>query len=62
MLDPWIMTNPKTPAEYKDYDKSGKIDLILVSHAHFDHPADAPALGPSATKVMILRPGEKLKF
>src|SRR5919199_1923772 len=44
MLDPWITTNPKTPAEWKDLDKLGKLDLILVTHAHGDHVGDAPAL------------------
>ena len=37
MIDPWITTNPKTPAQYKNLDALGKIDLILVSHAHGDH-------------------------
>jgi L-ascorbate metabolism protein UlaG (beta-lactamase superfamily) len=44
MIDPWILQNPKTPAEWKDLDKLGKIDLVLVSHAHGDHYGDAPAI------------------
>lgn len=44
MIDPWITTNPKTPPEYKNLDALGKVDLILVTHAHFDHMADGPAL------------------
>lgn len=44
VVDPWLITNPKTPAAYKDLDALGKVDLILVSHAHFDHFTDAPAL------------------
>lgn len=44
MIDPWILTNPKTPAQYKNLEALGKIDVILVTHAHFDHMADAPAL------------------
>ncbi len=44
VIDPWVKTNPKTPAAYKDLDALGKVDLILVSHAHFDHFADAPEL------------------
>lgn len=44
MIDPWLRTNPKTPAKYKDLDALGKVDLILVTHGHFDHFADAPAL------------------
>jgi L-ascorbate metabolism protein UlaG (beta-lactamase superfamily) len=44
MLDPWLVNNPKTPAAFKNLEALGKIDLILVSHAHGDHFADAPAL------------------
>ena len=44
MVDPWITTNPKTPAQYKTLDALGKIDLILVTHAHGDHLGDAVAL------------------
>lgn len=44
VIDPWLQTNPKTPAAYKKLESLGKVDLILVSHGHFDHMADAPAL------------------
>lgn len=44
MIDPWLQTNPKTPADWKKLEALGKIDLILVSHAHFDHFADAVPL------------------
>ena len=44
LIDPWLTTNPKTPAQYKNLDALGKIDLILVTHAHGDHLGDAPAL------------------
>jgi L-ascorbate metabolism protein UlaG (beta-lactamase superfamily) len=44
VIDPWVTSNPKTPAKWKDLDALGKVDIILVTHAHFDHFADAPAL------------------
>ncbi|TFZ08194.1 metal-dependent hydrolase [Ramlibacter humi] len=44
VIDPWLKTNPKTPANFKDLNALGKVDLILVTHAHFDHFADAPEL------------------
>jgi L-ascorbate metabolism protein UlaG (beta-lactamase superfamily) len=44
MIDPFIAKNPKTPDALKDLDKVGKLDLVLVTHGHFDHTADAPAL------------------
>ncbi|MEO7392870.1 MAG: metal-dependent hydrolase [Ramlibacter sp.] len=44
VIDPWLTSNPKTPANFKDLAALGKVDLILVTHAHFDHFQDAPAL------------------
>lgn len=44
VIDPWLTSNPKTPAEFKKLEALGKVDLILVTHGHFDHFADAPAL------------------
>ncbi len=44
VIDPYITGNPKTPPQYKNLDVLGKVDLILVTHAHGDHFADAPAL------------------
>jgi L-ascorbate metabolism protein UlaG (beta-lactamase superfamily) len=37
VIDPFLTGNPKTPAEYKDLAKLGKVDLILVTHGHSDH-------------------------
>jgi L-ascorbate metabolism protein UlaG (beta-lactamase superfamily) len=44
VIDPWLTSNPKTPEAYRKLEALGKVDLILVSHGHFDHIADAPAL------------------
>lgn len=44
VVDPWLTTNPKTPVEYKNLDALGKVDLVLVTHAHGDHLGDGPAL------------------
>lgn len=44
VIDPWLKTNPKTPAQWKQLQALGKVDLILVTHGHFDHFADAPEL------------------
>ena len=52
LLDPFILKNPKTPKELKDLSLF-KPDLILVTHSHFDHSADAVAIA-KATGVKIL--------
>lgn len=44
VIDPWLTSNPKTPPAYKHLAALGKVDLILVTHGHNDHFADAPAL------------------
>jgi len=44
VVDPWLRTNPKTPASFKNLEALGKVDLVLVTHGHFDHVADAPDL------------------
>lgn len=66
MIDPFITKNPKTPAELKDLSKLGKIDLILVTHAHGDHLGDsvelakthnAPLIGPAGMNQQLLTLG-----
>lgn len=44
LIDPWLLQNPKTPPEYKKLEALGRIDVLLVTHGHADHFADAPAL------------------
>lgn len=45
VIDPWITGGPKAPAPYKtDLAALGKVDVLLVTHAHVDHIGDAPAL------------------
>jgi L-ascorbate metabolism protein UlaG (beta-lactamase superfamily) len=44
LVDPFLTKNPKTPPEHKDLAALGRIDLILVTHAHGDHVGDGPVL------------------
>jgi L-ascorbate metabolism protein UlaG (beta-lactamase superfamily) len=44
LIDPYLTKNPKAPEKYKRLAALGKIDLILVTHAHGDHVGDGPAL------------------
>ena len=57
VTDPWLRTNRLTPPEYKNLEHFGKIDVLLVSHGHFDHIADAPALA-QMYKVPLRGPGD----
>jgi L-ascorbate metabolism protein UlaG (beta-lactamase superfamily) len=38
LIDPWVMNNPVTPPNLKTVDRC---DLMLITHAHFDHIGDA---------------------
>ena len=44
VIDPWLTKNPLTPPEYKNLDAIGKMDILLVTHAHGDHLGDGPEL------------------
>jgi L-ascorbate metabolism protein UlaG (beta-lactamase superfamily) len=44
VTDPWLRPNPMTPPQYKNLEALGKVDVLLVTHAHGDHFADAPDL------------------
>ena len=59
VIDPWLRTNPLTPAAYKQLESFGRVDVLLVTHGHFDHIADAPALA-QLYKVPLRGPGDLL--
>jgi len=44
VIDPFITGNPVTPEADRDLAKIGRVDLILVTHAHGDHWGDTAAL------------------
>jgi L-ascorbate metabolism protein UlaG (beta-lactamase superfamily) len=55
VIDPWLKTNPKTPEAFKKLEALGKVDVVLVTHAHFDHVADAAELA-TMNKVKLYAP------
>jgi L-ascorbate metabolism protein UlaG (beta-lactamase superfamily) len=44
VIDPFLTTNPKAPAKYRDLKALGKVDVILVTHGHGDHVKDLKEL------------------
>lgn len=38
LVDPWLAGNPKCPPELREI---GPVDLVLITHGHFDHVGDA---------------------
>ena len=57
VIDPWIQKNPVTPAEFKNLDNMGKVDLVLVTHAHWDHMADAVEIAKK-NNIPLYGPGD----
>jgi len=56
LIDPFITSNPATPAELKDlsrYEHADKPAAILVSHSHGDHAGDAKAIAQRAGAPVI---------
>lgn len=60
VIDPWVTGGPKAPAMYKtDLAALGKVDLLLVTHAHVDHIGDAPTLA-KMHKTVLYGPGDMI--
>ncbi|WP_127716859.1 metal-dependent hydrolase [Halobacteriovorax sp. HLS] len=55
LIDPFIFSNPKTPASFKDEKLYKNIDLILLTHGHGDHVGDFK-------KIMELSPNSKISM
>jgi L-ascorbate metabolism protein UlaG (beta-lactamase superfamily) len=53
MIDPWVMNNPACPDEHK---KVGRLDAILITHAHFDHIDDAVEIASSTNAPVVSIP------
>jgi L-ascorbate metabolism protein UlaG (beta-lactamase superfamily) len=57
VTDPWLRPNPSTPPQYKNLEALGKVDLLLVTHGHGDHIADAPDLA-RMNNIPLYMPGD----
>ena len=50
LIDPWLAENPACPASHKKIDK---LDLILVTHGHFDHVSDAVSVARATNAPLV---------
>jgi L-ascorbate metabolism protein UlaG (beta-lactamase superfamily) len=50
LVDPWVMNNPKCPADHHAFDK---LDLMLCTHGHGDHIGDAVALARKHDPIVV---------
>jgi L-ascorbate metabolism protein UlaG (beta-lactamase superfamily) len=60
IIDPWISTGPKAPEAFKkDLSALGKVDFVLVTHAHVDHLGDAPDIA-KLNNVVLYGPADMI--
>lgn len=50
LIDPWVASNPMCPESQKQL---ASLDTMLLTHAHFDHIADAVTLGKQHRPVVV---------
>lgn len=41
LIDPWLNGNPVCPPEWRNLERIGPLDLVLLTHIHNDHAGDA---------------------
>lgn len=44
LVDAWTVNNPATPKAYKDVSSLADVDVLVITHGHFDHIDDAVAI------------------
>ena len=54
MIDPWLTKDPFWPKAEKAPEKLREIDVILVTHAHFDHASGIEEIASANDKVVII--------
>lgn len=59
LIDPWFTNNPLSPVSVDEIDKA---DVILVTHDHFDHCADAVAISQKTGGIVVGFPETVGKF
>jgi len=50
LIDPWVQNNPACPDELKSLKN---VDLMLITHGHFDHIADAVSIAHEHTPQVV---------
>lgn len=59
IIDPWIKENPLCPVKIEEI---SEVDLVLVTHDHFDHAGDAAEIVKRTQAVLVAAPETAAKF
>lgn len=54
MVDPWLTNDPLWPLAEKTQEKLREIDVILITHAHFDHASGIDEIVAQNNRVFII--------
>jgi len=57
VVDPAMSAFATTPEQYRKPEGLGKVDVLLVTHGHWDHITDAPAIA-KANSIPLHAPGD----
>jgi L-ascorbate metabolism protein UlaG (beta-lactamase superfamily) len=50
LIDPWVMQNPSCPKDQQSFDR---LDVMLLTHGHFDHIGDAVELAKAHEPTVV---------
>lgn len=50
LIDPWVMNNPACPDNLKDIEQ---LDVMLITHGHFDHIGDAVEVAKKTNPTVV---------
>lgn len=54
MLDPWLVGDPLWPVEEREPSKLAEINIIIVTHAHFDHVSGVEEICKANPEAMVI--------
>ena len=54
MVDPWLTNDPLWPLSERSPDKLQEIDVVIITHAHFDHAAGINEIAQHNKKVVFI--------
>jgi len=59
LIDPWLTNNPVSPVSTADIKAA---NIVLVTHDHFDHSADAAQIAKNTGAMVVAQPEVGAKF